>query len=204
MSRVWLGILLLWWLAMPVASAQGGGMVGLPLVVQKNGWARYSAQSSEGPTEVVFKVGEPGTHKGKKGHWFTLEVDAPGVGRVSVHFLVTGGRFSPENLLLVRTEVPGQAPQEKELSGSPGALPPLKLVRKHTETVAGRQLEVTEYTLGGQLHANWSPAVPGLGITSLDGNNPLKLVAFGVGGDPWKGSGSGLPLWPPEEKKRAK
>ncbi len=203
MSRMW-GAILLWWLAtVPVASAQSG-MFGLPMVAQKNGWARYTAQSSEGPTEIVFKVGSPGTHKGKKGQWFILEVEVPAVGLMAIHFLVAGDKMTPENLLLVRSLVPGQPPQEQEITEKPGALPPARALRKHAETVAGRELEVTEYLVGGQLHARWSASVPGLGLVSIDGEEPLKLVAFGVGGDPWKGSGSGLPQWPPEEKKKAK
>ncbi|OJH40865.1 hypothetical protein [Cystobacter ferrugineus] len=204
MSRIWGVILALWFTALPVASAQEG-MIGLPLVAQKNGWARYAAESSEGPTEVVFKVGAAGVHKGRKGQWLILEVDAPGMGRISVHFLVAGGKFAPDNLLLVRSYVPGQEPQEGEPSKEPvNAVPSLKLVRKHTETVAGREIEVTEYSAGNALTAGWSPSVPGLGLTYIRGDNPLRLVAFGVGGDPWKGSGSGLPQWPQPEKGKDK
>jgi hypothetical protein len=202
MSRVWGWVLALWITTLPAASAQQG-MIGLPLVAQKNGWARYTAESSDGPTEIVFKVGAPGVHKEKKGQWFILEVDAPGVGRIAVHFLVAGGKFSPENLLLVRSYVPGQEPQESDVpkdSGSP--MPPIKSLRKHAETVAGREIEVTEYAIGEGLTAGWSPSVPGLGLTYLGGDSPLRLVAFGVGGDPWKGSGSGLPLWPAPEKDK--
>jgi hypothetical protein len=200
MSRSWAVILTLWFAAVPAASAQGG-MFGLPLVPQKNGWARYTAQSSEGPTELVFKVGAPGSHKGKKGQWFILEMDAPGVGRIALHFLVTGGKFSPENLLLVRSLVPGHEPQEQEPPrDTEGTQPPSKVLRKHPETVAGRELEVTEYLIGDELNAGWSPSVPGIGLTYINGDNPLRLVAFGVGGDPWKGSGSGLPQWPQSEK----
>ncbi|MET0402721.1 MAG: hypothetical protein ABW123_09970 [Cystobacter sp.] len=204
MSRFWGWVLLLGWVVMPTASAQDG-MLGLPLVVQKSGWARYATQSSEGPTEVVFKVGPSGTHKGKKGQWLLMEVDAPGVGRITLHFLVAGGRFTPDNLLLVRTEVPGEKTQESEppKDDAAQALPPLKRLRKHVVKVAGRELEVTEYALGEALTAGWSPSVPGLGLTSISGDNPMRLVAFGVGGDPWKGAGPGLPLWPepaPEKK----
>jgi hypothetical protein len=37
--------------------------------------------------------------------------------------------------------------------------------------------------------------VPPLGITRVTGSQPLELVAFGVGGDPWKGVQL-APVWP--------
>ncbi|WNG19471.1 hypothetical protein [Cystobacter fuscus] len=204
MSRIWAVILTLWFAAMPTASAQGE-MFGLPLVPQRNGWARYTAQSSDGATELVFKVGAFGTHKGRRGQWYILEMDAPGMGRIALHFLVAGEKFSPENLLLVRSYIPGRETQEQEPPrDTEGESPPIKILRKHPETVAGRQLEVTEYLIGDKLKAGWSPSVPGLGMTYLNGDNPLRLVAFGVGGDPWKGSGSGLPQWPEAEKGKEK
>jgi hypothetical protein len=194
MRRVWGWVLVLWFAAGSAAWAQG--LVGLPLVTQKDGWARYTTESSDGPTELVFKVGVPGSHQGKKGQWFILEVDGPGVGRIAVHFLVAGGTFSPENMLVVRTYVPGQQPQERDVPADPGSSPPLEVRGKRKETVAGRTLVVTEYSIGGEITAGWSPSVPGLGLTYLTGPRPMRLVAFGVGGDPWKGAGPGLPLWP--------
>jgi hypothetical protein len=199
MSRLWGCVVALWLSTVPAALAQG--LVGLPLVTQKDGWARYVAESSEGPTEVVFKVGEPGSHKGRKGRWVILEVDAPGVGRISMHFLVAGGKFSPENLVVVRAYVPGQAPQESGPPAGPLSQPPTKPLGTHTETIAGRKLEVTEYAVGEETRVGWSPSVPPLGLAYVTGPQPMRLVAFGVGGDPWKGAGPGQPHWPEEKKK---
>jgi hypothetical protein len=199
MSRVWGLVVALWFSTVPAAFAQGG-LFGLPLVTQKDGWARYVTESSEGPTEVVFKAGAPGSHKGKKGQWVILEVDAPGVGRIAMHFLVAGQKFSPENLLVVRAYVPGQEPQESGAPAGPVTLPPVKLLGKHTETIAGRKLEVTEYALGDEARVGWSPSVAPLGVTYVTGARPMRLVAFGVGGDPWKGAGQAQPHWPEDKK----
>ena len=66
--------------------------------------------------------------------------------------------------------------------------------------MAGREIEVTEYLIGDELNAGWSPSVPGIGLTYISGEEPLRLVAFGVGGNPWKDAGAGLPQWPQPEK----
>ncbi|HZI14007.1 MAG TPA: hypothetical protein VE153_26815 [Myxococcus sp.] len=204
MSRGWViaGVLLLSLLASPAhaqAGAQGsatGGMLGLPLVIREGGWARYVATSSMGPTLFVVKVGAPGKHKGKAGRWIHVEIDVPATGRLSLQFLIQGDRFTSQNVLLLRVAVPGQPPEDSEdaFAGAPAAKPP-KQVRKGPETVAGKQIEVTEYAYPQGLTATWSPSIPGTGLVRISGPEPFELVAFGVGGDPWKGSAQ-APQWP--------
>jgi hypothetical protein len=208
MSRGWViaGVLLLSLLASPARAQAGatGGMLGLPLVIREGGWARYVATSSTGPTLFVVKVGAPGKHKGKAGRWIHVEIDVPATGRLSLQFLIQGDRFTAQNVLLLRVAVPGQPPQDSEdaFASAPPAKPP-KQVRKGPETVAGKQLEVTEYSYPQGLSATWSPAIPGTGLVRISGPEPFELVAFGLGGDPWKGSAQ-APQWPepgPASKK---
>lgn len=201
MSRGWViaGVLLLSLLALPAHAQTNAtnGMLGLPLVIREGGWARYLATSSTGPTPFVVKVGAPGRHKGKAGRWIHVEIDVPATGRVSLQFLIQGERFTARNVLLMRVVVPGQPPQDSEdaFADAPPSPKPPKQGRKGPETVAGKQLEVTEYVYAQGLTAAWSPAVPGTGLVRLSGNEPFELVAFGVGGDPWKGSAQ-APQWP--------
>jgi hypothetical protein len=53
---------------------------------------------------------------------------------------------------------------------------------------------VSEYVFPDGSRAGWSPSVPGLGVTRMSGVQTLRLVAFGVGGDPWKGAKSEAPV----------
>ncbi|QDE66237.1 MULTISPECIES: hypothetical protein [Myxococcus] len=191
-----LGALLLCLLAAP-ASAQDG-MLGLPLVLREGGWARYVGQSSEGPSTFVFKVGASDTHEGQRARWLVLEVDVPATGRVALEFLVKGDVFSAEQVLLTRVRMPGQAPQDTAdvFSGAarPASWKP-RVLRQATTRIAGRELPVTEYSFPAGLTATWSSAVPGVGLVQVSGPEPFQLVAFGVGGDPWKGVASGA-KWP--------
>jgi hypothetical protein len=201
MRRGWViaGVLLLCLLASPsrAQTSPTGGMLGLPLVIREGGWARYLATSSTGPTLFVIKVGAPGRHKGKAGRWIHLEIDVPATGRVSLQFLIQGDRFTAQNVLLLRVSVPGQPAQDSEdaLTGALPASKPPKPQRKGTETVAGTKLEVTEYSWPEGLTAAWSPSIPGTGLVRVTGREPFELVAFGVGGDPWKGTAQ-APQWP--------
>ncbi|MBZ4395840.1 hypothetical protein [Myxococcus sp. AS-1-15] len=54
------------------------------------------------------------------------------------------------------------------------------------ETLAGRTLEVSEYSYSGGITAGWSASVPSLGLVRMSGESPFQLVDSGVGGDPWK------------------
>lgn len=206
MRRVWVWMLVLAFAMVPRPSyGQAGGakgMLGLPLVMKDGGWARYSIKQEDGtPTEVVFRLGQPDSHKGKKGRWIILELDVPELGRMGLHFLVEGNQFSFAHVLRMRVAFPGKPLQDalNEDSMSPGS-ERLKLVRKVQETVMGRKLEVTEYETAEGILAGWSPVVPVLGLTRVGGPDPLTLVAFGVGGDPWKGRAS-VPIWPEAGKK---
>ncbi|WP_164008754.1 hypothetical protein [Pyxidicoccus trucidator] len=192
MSRAWaVLVVLLCLLASPVRAQEGStaGMLGLPLVIREGGWARYVTESSTGPTQLVFKVGARGKYGGRSGRWLILEVEVPSTGRVALHFLVEGERFTADKVLLLRTVVPGQAPRDSPDAFAGAKKPPRqpRLLRQGTETVAGRKLDVTEYSYPEGLTAEWSPSVPVLGLVRVSGPQPFQLIAFGVGGDPWKG-----------------
>lgn len=165
-------------------------MLGLPLVLREGGWARYVGQSSEGPSTFVFKVGPSDTHGGQRARWLLLEVDVPATGRVTLEFLVKGEVFSADKVLLTRVRVPGQAPQDASDvfadMGRPAGWK-ARVIRQGTERAAGRELLVTEYSFPAGLTATWSSTVPGVGLVQVSGPEPFQLVAFGVGGDPWKG-----------------
>ncbi len=185
------------------AQAEGGPVLGLPIVVKENGWARYATTTEDGePAELVFKVGSPGSHKNQQGRWILLEVEIPQVGRVGMDFLVVGGNFTPQNFALVRTRMPGQPTREGVPNKLRGELPKPTVVRKGTEQVAGQTVPVTEYAFSRGTTATWSPSVPGVGFTRVTGSQSMRLVAFGVGGDPWK-SAQNKPIWPTEKKKPA-
>jgi hypothetical protein len=179
-----------------------GGMLGLPLVVQENGWARYAVESRQGvPTEVVFKVGATESHKGKAGRWILFELFMPEVGRVVIEFLVAGEQFAPSNVLRMRVRMPNQPAKEaKPAADASVPLPKPKVTRKGPEDVAGKRIEVTEYSYPDGTVAGWSPAVPGLGLTRMAGVQNIRLLAFGVGGDPWKGAKI-EPIWPDDKRK---
>ncbi|WP_163989692.1 hypothetical protein [Pyxidicoccus caerfyrddinensis] len=193
MSRAWVVMgALLCLLASPVRAQESapGGMLGLPLVVREGGWARYVAESSDGPTQFVVRVGAPGKHGGRSGRWLLLEIEVPSTGRVALHFLVEGERFTADKVLLLRVLVPGQTPRESSDAFADAKQPPRqpRVLRRGTETVAGRKLEVTEYSYPEGLTAEWSASVPALGLVRVSGPQPFQLVAFGTRGDPWKGA----------------
>jgi hypothetical protein len=191
MSRVWVifGVLLCL-LAAPARAQEGAtsGMLGLPLVIREGGWARYVAESSNGPTQFVFKVGPRGKHGGRSGRWLHLEIEVPATGRITLQFLVEGERFTADKVLLLRVLVPGQPPREttEAFAGAKQPPRPPRVLRQGTETVAGKKLQVTEYSYPEGLTAEWSPSVPALGLVRVSGAQPFQLVAFGVGGDPWR------------------
>jgi hypothetical protein len=176
-------------LALP-ARAQGGApdaMFGLPLVVKEGGWARYINTSPDGPAQFVIKVGGPGKHEGRRGRWILLEMDAPTLGRIGFDFLVEGERFSTKSVVLMRLRVPGRPPSDTPRPfEAPGADRQPHPLRKLTEVVAGKKLEVSEYSYSGGITAQWAPAVPALGLVRVSGTQSFQLEAFGVGGDPWK------------------
>lgn len=180
------------------AQDASGGMLGLPLVVKEGGWARYSVLSEDDlPVEVVFKVGAAESHQGKPGRWIVLETNMPEVGRVVMEFLVGNGRFAVSNVMRMRVRMPGQPAQEGPAKAETANPPMPKLLKKGMEQVAGKMLEVTEYGYADGTAAGWSPVVPVLGLTRVSGPHiePIQLVAYGVGGDPWKGS-TVQPIWP--------
>ncbi|MFY2562639.1 hypothetical protein ACN469_33915 [Corallococcus terminator] len=160
----------------------------LPLVVKEGGWARYEALSTDGPARFVVKVGAPGRHQQKRGRWLDLEIEVPSAGRISLQFLVEGDRFGASNILLMRATIPGEKPREstEPFKNEPKSRREGKFLQKSTETLAGKVLEVMEYSFTGGNTAEWSAAVPGLGLVRMGGENPFHLVDFGVGGDPWK------------------
>lgn len=164
------------------------GLPELPLVVREGGWARYEAVSSDGPARIVVRVGAPGRHQGKRGRWFDMEVEIPSVGRASIQLLIEGERFSPNSLLLVRATLPGEKPRDTSgpFKDETSTRRQGRFLQKKTVTISGRALEVMEYSFSGGATAEWSTAVPGLGLVRLGGEDPLHLVDFGVGGDPWK------------------
>ena len=118
-----------------------------------------------------------------------MELRVPSVGQLGIQFLVKGDRFLASNVLKVRVEFPGQPAQENDTPLAPPdvAMPVPKQVKQGTEQVAGKSLQVTEYSVADVVTAGWSPSVPALGLTRVAGPQPMRLVAFGVGGDPWKG-----------------
>ncbi|WP_224245587.1 hypothetical protein [Hyalangium gracile] len=180
-----------------------GSMLGLPLVIKEGGWARYVGESSEGPLEFVFKVGGTGRHAGKSGRWIILEVEVPMTGRITLQFLVNGDRFSAKNVLLLRMMLPGQPPRDSSQAfakaGEPNIQP--RVLKEAVETIAGRKINVTEYAYPGGISAGWSPSVPALGLTHVSGAQSYQLVAFGVGGDPWKGTAPSA-IWPEPPAKK--
>ncbi len=201
MSRVWVWMWVLACAGMVPAAAQAqgnrwGGMLDLPLVVKEQGWARYAVTTNEGePAEVVVKVGAPDRHKGKAGRWIAVETNMPEVGKVTLEMLVVGKLFTPMNLVKARARMPGQPAQESEPKGTPAKPYTPRVIKTGTEQVVGQTLSVTEYGFPEGMTAVWSAAVPGLGIVRTTGQQPMRLVAFGVGGDPWKGSVI-KPVWP--------
>ncbi|WP_246137201.1 hypothetical protein [Myxococcus llanfairpwllgwyngyllgogerychwyrndrobwllllantysiliogogogochensis] len=176
--------------ALPAAAQEGlvGGLPGLPLVEKEGGWARYEIVSPEGSTRFVVKVGAPGRKLDKAGRWMTLEVEVPSAGRVAIELLVAEGRFGPVNIVQMRLTLPGKKAREilDPFKNDTKSRREGKFLQKTTETVAGKTLEVLEYTFSGGITAEWSAAVPGLGLVRMGGENPFHLVDFGVGGDPWK------------------
>lgn len=206
MTRAWVLMLALACAWGPTAAhAQGNGWSGfldLPLVVKEGGWARYAATTDQGePAEVVVKVGPAERHKGKMGRWIIVEADVPEVGRVVLEFLVVGKLFTAKNLVKARARMPGQPAEEAEPTHT-GAEPYTpKELRKGREQIDGRTVSITEYAFPGGMTATWSPDVPGLGITRTTGPESMRLVAFGVGGDSWKGAAT-KPLWPVDSSKR--
>lgn|GEM_PF-2138652 len=186
----WVGAVLLGLVALPAVAQEGlvGGLLGLPLVEKEGGWARYESLSSEGPTRFVVKVGAPARKLDKPGRWMTLEVEVPSAGRVAIELLVVGGLFGPRNILEMRLTLPGKKAREipDPFKNDTGSRREGKFLQKTTATVAGKVLEATEYSFFGGLTAEWSAAVPGLGLVRMGGENPFHLVDFGVGGDPWK------------------
>ncbi|NOK34204.1 hypothetical protein HMI49_13460 [Corallococcus exercitus] len=186
-----LALLFVGFTALP-ARAQGDApdaLFGLPLVVREGGWARYLNTSPDGPPQFVIKMGGPGRHEGKRGRWLLLEFDVPATGRVGFDFLVEGERFSAKSVLLMRLRVPGRPPSDTPAPfNQPGADRQPHPLRQGTETIAGRKLAVTEYSYAGGITAQWSPAVPVLGLVRVSGTQSFQLEAFGVGGDPWKGA----------------
>lgn len=191
-----MGAFLLCLLAVPASALEG--MLGLPLVLREGGWARYVGQSSEGPATFVFKVGPSDTHEGQRARWLVMEVDVPTTGRVALEFLVKGDIFTADQVLLTRVRMPGQAPQDTADVFSSAALPASwkpRVLRHTTARVAGRELPVTEYSFPAGLTATWSSDVPGVGLVQMSGPEPFQLIAFGVGGDPWRVVTSS-PKWP--------
>jgi hypothetical protein len=177
-----------------------GLALGLPLVVVEGGWARYEAYSSEGPVTTVVRVGPAGAHGGKSGRWIVVEVEVPDIGLMTIEYLVAGKVYTTSAVLLVRTDIPG-APgaDSKEVAESDigPAPPPAQLIKKGIQTIAGRKLEVSEYAYPGGLTVKWSAKVPGFGIVEVEGPDRLKLLDFGVGGDPWRSN-------PPSRPRAAK
>jgi hypothetical protein len=169
------------------AQLEGGPVLGLPIVVKEGGWARYLTQTEEGePAELVIQVGAPGSYKGRRGRWLQLQVHMPEVGRITVEFLVVGGFFGPRNLALARVRMPGQPMRESAPEAQAEELPAPRMIGKSTERLAGKLLPITQYAFQRGTTASWSPLVPGVGLTRVTGAQPLRLLAFGVGGDPWK------------------
>lgn len=162
-------------------------LFGLPLVVREGGWARYVNTSPDGPLQFVIKMGGSGRYEGKRGRWVVVELDVPATGRVGFDFLVEGERFSAKSVLLLRLRVPGRPPSDTPAPfNQPGADRQPHPLREGTETVAGKKLEVKEYSYAGGIIAQWSASVPVLGLVRVSGNQSFELEAFGVGGDPWK------------------
>ncbi|MCE9673052.1 hypothetical protein LY474_35125 [Myxococcus stipitatus] len=199
----WLAVL---WLCLvaPMANAQDGAMgamLDLPLVLREGGWARYEGTSSDGPARFVFQVGAKGRHQGQQGQWVMLEVEVPSVGRMSFHFLVKGERFGPQGILLLKVFTPGQRTREvsQPFKDDPRPKRQGRFLQKRTETIAGRALEILEYSFPSGVMAEWSSAVPGMGLVRLGGPDPFHLVDFGVGGDPWKEK-STPPIFPAPPK----
>src|SRR5687767_9948981 len=98
------GILLL---AAGSASAQGAAANGLPIVPVKGGWARYIAESSSGPVQVVMRVGGTEKHKGRTGRWIHVEFEIPGSGFATIGMLIAGDLAIPENVLKTVAQMPG-------------------------------------------------------------------------------------------------
>ncbi|MCP3102133.1 hypothetical protein LZ198_25010 [Myxococcus sp. K15C18031901] len=191
MMSLWrVGVLLSCLVATSARAQEGalGGMLDLPLVIHEGGWARYEGTSSDGPSRFVFKVGAKGRHRGQRGRWMLLDVEVPSVGRLSFHFLVKGERFGTKDILLMKVFTPGQRTREIAQPFKEDTPPKRqgRFLQKRTETVAGRTMEILEYSFPSGVMAEWSQSVPGMGLVRLGGADPFHLVDFGVGGDPWK------------------
>jgi hypothetical protein len=179
----------------PVDLSAGPG-IGLPLVPTPGGWARYLANASDGPAQFVIKVAGPGRAGGEKGTWIAVETEVPDLGRVTLELLVVGKTFEPANVRRARLKIPGQDPMDAdEAPDASEPVPKPKARGKFSLQLAGRVIELTEYVLADGVVAGWSKAVPGVGLTHVRGPEPVLLVAFGAGGDPWEGAGR-TAKWP--------
>ena len=205
MSRHWRawGMLLLLLGAPAVAQdVMRGGMLGLPLVVREKGWARYEALAKDMPARFVVRVGATTRHEGQPGRWLDLEVEVPGTGRVLIQFLVVGAHFKANNIPLLRVTMPDKTQREHRtpFKQGPALRSDGRFLQKSSQRVADRLLEVMEYSFPGGILAEWSEAVPGLGLIRVNGADSFHLVDFGVGGDPWKEK-STPPIFPAPPKK---
>lgn len=173
----------------PLSAAAQQMAPGLPLVLTKDGWARYRMDDNEGPLTVVIRVGARDRRRGRQGTWIKVEVGVPEAGRMAVEYLVAGAVLDPQRVLAVRATVPGQPPKEEPPSedDEPVPFPPPKALGKKQAQLGKRTLQVTTYELGTGLVVDWSARVPGFGFVRVLGESPMILEDFGVGGDPWRG-----------------
>lgn len=196
-------------LALALAALSGaeawaqGALPGLPIVPTPGGWARYRKDGQDGVVPVVMRVGPREKRNGREATWIGTEVEVPGAGRLLVEYLVAGKTLEPKNMLAVRASVPGQEKKEMPVPMTDDAE---KLVKptplnKKLERISGKQIEVTTFSFGTGLTAEWSPSVPGFGFVRIAGKTAMVLEDFGVGGDPWRGAP--VPA-PPEVLPKAK
>lgn len=165
--------------------------MGLPLVIKRGGWARYLTKSLDGTVQFVIRVGESERYEGQPGHWIEIEGETPQLERVALQLLVVGKTFEPANIRRARMKLPGRPPTDADPSAESAAPAPKPVLLQTARiSVAGQQLEVSEYQLDGGVVAGWSQAVPGVGLTHVRGPEPVLLVAFGDKGDPWKRAGA--------------
>jgi hypothetical protein len=167
------------------SGARKDAVFGMPVVGEKGAWARYRAATSDNrPAEPFIRIVGPGNRKGKTGTWVAFEVQPPGIGLVSTHFLVLGRRATYRSIVQTRGFIEGQEqptpPDEK-----PGDLVADRGTADEETaedvTVKGKVLHTKRHRWKNPPYEIWiCDEVPGLGIVRVGGDSAMELVDFGA------------------------